>query len=728
MKLAAALISNALANEYNDQCGGNITESNSVITFSNLGQEDNAWLSCQWFIEIPGATEFTVIPEYFDIEREEQSLEFLGCDYHYLAIRYLDRNNEFFCGKHEDFGNPPNPNNPGYSEDDQKNILWNARIVKSPGTIHYRRDGDFSSGRAEFALRIVAGIEAPDNFCFDTQHGSGRVVSRRSEDTFNASYQYFNNEICAYTLRADPGKIIKIRFYYFDLQDSSHCANDDDRLMINGKRYCGSYGTSSNAPDEFIVIKSSETVVRFETNGLGSPPGTANGFEFDWWSEDFTQEPVPFWSNMQIFFDRTKAQMESGDYVRPWRVPLFRRLFNRIKKTGIESYSQITGNCNYERQTPSYKIVDIKDFVEDRRCTNLMRMSEMGLDYIDSYVCMDGHPRPHRTLRRMKKWMKQIGDLGKRWCGMDIWEEGPSSLPSGLSCPAPEIQEGSGSRSSITEPEPSARIVGGQEVDRASSWPWIVDISDQMDSCGGSIISKNSSPQSDFILTSADCCFNFNFASFDPVITIGPKHLKFGFFEPSPGQFTVTQMNYPIIHPEFVPMSHGNDVCLIQVPNLSDATPDECDDCWAPVCLPQEHVDVGRLCYVAGWGGASRDYATWRTELNDVGVHVFSNEECDKTDGVFKLKESEFCAGTPDFDMDGETDAGKSICYADEGGPLVCKEGDTAVQYGVVSWGGECGKADHPGVYAKLAGPITQWIFETMDAVNSGNHEFTPPW
>ena len=107
----------------------------------------------------------------------------------------------------------------------------------------------------------------------------------------------------------------------------------------------------------------------------------------------------------------------------------------------------------------------------------------------------------------MKKWMKQIGDLGKRWCGMDIWEEGPSSLPSGLSCPAPEMPYGSESegssdpRSSIEELELSARIVGGQEVDRASSWPWIVDISTQMDSCGGSIISKNSSPQSDFILT-----------------------------------------------------------------------------------------------------------------------------------------------------------------------------------------------------------------------------------
>ena len=43
-------------------------------------------------------------------------------------------------------------------------------------------------------------------------------------------------------------------------------------------------------------------------------------------------------------------------------------------------------------------------------------------------------------------------------------------------------------------------------------------------------------------------------------------------------------------------------ICLLEVPNLTDAQPEACNDCWSPVCLPQNHVEAGTLCYVAGWG------------------------------------------------------------------------------------------------------------------------------
>jgi len=392
--------------------------------------------------------------------------------------------------------------------------------------------------------------------------------------------------------------------------------------------------------------------------------------------------------------------MESSEYGRPWRVPYFERMFNRIVSRGnIEDYSQLEGECNWRGQ-PSYEQVQIKYFDENQnRCMNLMRMGEMGLQYIDSYVCMDGHSQPRGTLKRWKMWMNKIREMGRNFCGLDAWQEGPVSLPAGLSCPAPEnpFQRSAN------------RIVGGQDVDRATTWPWIVDLN----GCGGSIISKNPTGQSDWILTAAHCC---EWSSSIEVL-IGSQSRQ----TTSPGEFTVTSTRV-INHPDFSGGSSlgegwgtGHDICLLEVPNLSDAQSPDCDNCWSPVCLPSEHTEAGTLCYVAGWGTTSSGGEA-SSELKDVGINIFSREQCIATAyNPEEIKESEFCAGVPDMNLDGITDGGHDSCQGDSGGPLVCQEGTTAVQYGVVSWGYGCAAPNHPGVYAKLAGPLTDWIYATMN-------------
>jgi hypothetical protein len=90
---------------------------------------------------------------------------------------------------------------------------------------------------------------------------------------------------------------------------------------------------------------------------------------------------------------------------------------------------------------------------------------------------------------RWKMWLNKIRDMGRNFCGLDAWQEGPVSLPAGLSCPNPA--------NPFQRSDSANRIVGGQDVDRATTWPWIVD----MNGCGGSIISKNPSGASDWILT-----------------------------------------------------------------------------------------------------------------------------------------------------------------------------------------------------------------------------------
>ena len=117
------------------------------------------------------------------------------------------------------------------------------------------------------------------------------------------------------------------------------------------------------------------------------------------------QEPAVFWNHMRDFYQLTIAQMQNGDYERPHKVPHISRLFDRIIDEGIEDYSQVSGKCKRKnfagKGSPSYKEVEIKFFDENvNRCVNLEKFGLMGYLYIRSYVCMDGHKNPRRTVKR----------------------------------------------------------------------------------------------------------------------------------------------------------------------------------------------------------------------------------------------------------------------------------------------------------------------------------------
>jgi trypsin len=68
------------------------------------------------------------------------------------------------------------------------------------------------------------------------------------------------------------------------------------------------------------------------------------------------------------------------------------------------------------------------------------------------------------------------------------------------------------------------------------------------------------------------------------------------------------------------------------------------------------------------------------------------------------ITENMFCAGVL-----GE--GGKDSCQGDSGGPIVDEDGAVV---GVVSFGIGCGRADFPGVYARLGGNLLEFVSSNL--------------
>jgi len=91
--------------------------------------------------------------------------------------------------------------------------------------------------------------------------------------------------------------------------------------------------------------------------------------------------------------------------------------------------------------------------------------------------------------------------------------------------------------------------------------------------------------------------------------------------------------------------------------------------------------------------------------LRQAVVPIVSYQVCEtkylRARKPIELTENMLCAGY----MEG----GKDTCQGDSGGPLVCKQGDTWLQYGVVSFGEGCALPNFPGVYADVV-HFLPWI------------------
>ena len=107
-----------------------------------------------------------------------------------------------------------------------------------------------------------------------------------------------------------------------------------------------------------------------------------------------------------------------------------------------------------------------------------------------------------------------------------------------------------------------------------------------------------------------------------------------------------------------------------------------------PACLPSKAVEIGRHCFVSGWGRGSGG------KLNALEIRT---KDCDyEYDPNIPSPDNEdfFCA----------ISRVGSGCWGDSGGPMICEENDQVVLYGAVSTGEDyngCG-SNFDNIYANI--------------------------
>lgn len=381
-----------------DNCGGTITAAQTIKSpgFDEYGYYYNN-MYCVWTINMPDSDFIELAPRVFSLENGGTSCE-------YDAVRINDADGETtdgpFCGT--------------WNQDSRKRRQAakdskDERQAMRSGTLDYNiriYDGDSIVFNSDGSV-VYEGFEFDINAytCSQSFTGSGVVTSP------NHPLNYDNDVSCEYNLEAEAGKHLKLTFTHWDVENDSNC--EYDSLTVNETKYCGRNMTEENAPAYEMIIPATNAVLNWSSDG--SVVGT--GFRFEFESVDPAddveeptanpnQDPAAFWANFSDFYTQTKAQMEAGD--RPWKTPHFTWMYNRIMSHNIEEQSQLEGDCTWALETgnqhPSYEPVTVESFNPDvDRCINLMTMADMGLDYIDSYVCMTGNPKPRGTLRRYDK-------------------------------------------------------------------------------------------------------------------------------------------------------------------------------------------------------------------------------------------------------------------------------------------------------------------------------------
>lgn len=234
--------------------------------------------------------------------------------------------------------------------------------------------------------------------------------------------------------------------------------------------------------------------------------------------------------------------------------------------------------------------------------------------------------------------------------------------------------------------KPPTKVVGSKPA-KAGEDPWQVALLDAKATeprrsafCGGSIIAKQ------WVLTAAHCV--------DKGTTKADVDVLAGTIDTQKGDGVRLKVADIIIYGAYIAGKHDYDVALLRL---------EQDAGSAPIALiadnevePAKQVELR----ITGWG-AMLEGGPMRDELRWVNVRYFDRNTCRSRPEYAQVSDRMICAGLAGGNAD--------TCQGDSGGPMSGRVGQRRVLVGVTSWGKSCGKAEYPGIYARVAS-FTPWI------------------
>ena len=263
-----------------------------------------------------------------------------------------------------------------------------------------------------------------------------------------------------------------------------------------------------------------------------------------------------------------------------------------------------------------------------------------------------------------------------------------------------------------------SRIVGGDTAPDIIPWQVHVHYSPRNRcfpnsgtcSCGGTILNENT------ILSAAHCFYPFETANY----------IEAGIKVEGSSKSQKIDVSEVILHPLYNSSrqvaTHDNDIAILKLeePLTFNAN-------VLPASLPDATLNPEfkeEFAYVSGWGTTSRGGPTSK-DLKFVSIPILEVSKCVNLNSDYTPSEittNMICAG----DL---INGGEDSCQGDSGGPMVIQYSnrvDTAIIYGIVSWGNGCAQQNGPGMYTRVSNYNT-WIQSNMNKKNQPKPKINRP-
>ncbi|XP_039311111.1 transmembrane protease serine 9 [Solenopsis invicta] len=243
-------------------------------------------------------------------------------------------------------------------------------------------------------------------------------------------------------------------------------------------------------------------------------------------------------------------------------------------------------------------------------------------------------------------------------------------------------------------------IVGGEPAPEGA-YPFIVSLQAYGSHfCAGSIYNE------EMIMTAAHCCQAI--PSLDVINVKAGKHN----LQDSEASEQSAGISQYIVHENYQGGVGPYDICMIKL-----SSPLKYTDRVQPIELaPAESEPTGEA-WLCGWGSISTGpFPVLPDTLQQVKMEYVDRQTChdavERLTGSSPVHETNVCTGP--------MDEGISACNGDSGGPLISRNGQKAIQTGIVSWGiVPCGSEGAPSVFTKVS-KFNEWI--EQKALVYGNH------